>query len=361
MQVQELPRLRLASQAISQPKMGQTLEILRAFVAIQGQDYSQAKWALALRSLSNEAQIETLIEQTHIVRTWLMRGTLHLLALSDLRWMLDLFGQRLLQQRAGRHRDLELDDATFVRSRSLLEQALSGGKRLDRRTLLALLEGEGISTAGQRGIHILQQISLQKVICQLNAAKNNPLFVLIDEICPPEDPLPNDEALQRLALNYFRSRGPATLQDFVFWSSLPLTACRRALERVASQLQSYTIDELTYWMDRDLDPSLSEHDTLYLLPGFDEYLLGYGKREAVLDPRYAKQVVPGGNGVFFPIIVKQGAVVGTWKRSLKKDILSITTDAFEPTSQIDQAALQAAADRYASYLALATPAQLATN
>lgn len=358
MQVQELIKLRLASQAISQPRLAQPLESLRRLVAIQGQDYTQAKWAIGLRSATNEAQIEALIDQTQIVRTWLMRGTLHMLALSDLRWMLGLFAERLLHQRGRRHRELELDDATFVRSRSIVEQALSDAKRLDRRSLLALFEAEGISTAGQRGIHILQQISLQGVICQLNAAKNNPLFVLIDEISPPEDPLPNDQAMQRLALGYFRSRGPASLQDFVFWSSMPITACRRALESIASQLQSRSIGEQTYWMDRELEPSEPQPDSFYLLPGFDEYLLGYGQREAVLDPQHANQVVPGGNGVFFPIIVQQGKVVGTWKRSLKKDLLSVTTQAFEPSSQIEQATLQTAADHYASYLGLASPAQI---
>lgn len=356
MSVQELASLRLASQAISKPKTQQPLEILRSLGAIQGQDYAQAKWAIALRSAVNEQEIEDLIDQTQIVRTWLMRGTLHMLALSDLRWMLGLFAERLLQQRARRHRELELDAATFVHSRSIIEQALSGGKRLDRRTLLAMLEAEGIVTSGQRGIHILQQVSLQGVICQLNAAKNNPLFVLIDAICPPEDPLSNDEAMQRLALNYFRSRGPATLQDFTFWSNLPITATRRALESVSSQLQSRTFNDQTYWLDRELELSGSNPDALYLLPGFDEYLLGYGQRDAVLDPSHANKVVPGGNGVFFPIIVYRGRVVGTWKRSVKKDQLSITPQAFEASNQIEQAALQSAADHYAHYLGLTSPA-----
>lgn len=358
MSVQELACLRLASQAISRPQSEQPLEILRRLVAIQGQDYGHAKWAIGLRSAVNEQQIEALIEQTQIVRTWLMRGTLHMLALSDLRWMLGLFAERLLQQRGRRHRELELDQATFTRSRSIIEQALSGGKRLDRRSLLALLEAESIVTSGQRGIHILQQVSLQGVICQLNAAKNNPLFALIDEICPPEDPLPSEEAMQRLALSYFRSRGPATLQDFITWSGMPITAARRALESVASQLQSRTIDEQTYWFDRELDPVGSKPDALYLLPGFDEYLLGYGQRDAVLDPSHANHIVPGGNGVFFPIIVYRGRVVGTWKRSLKKDQLNLTPQVFEASDQIEQAALQSAADHYARYLGLTSPAQI---
>jgi len=59
-------------------------------------------------------------------------------------------------------------------------------------------------------------------------------------------------------------------------------------------------------------------ESAHLLPGFDEYLLGYSDRSAVLDPADAQRICPGGNGMFSPTMVIDGHVTGTWKRTFKK-------------------------------------------
>jgi len=87
-----------------------------------------------------------------------------------------------------------------------------------------------------------------------------------------------------------------------------------------------------------------------LLPGFDEYILGYGKRDAVLDPAHASAICPGGNGVFYPTIVSNGRVVGTWKRVLKKTNVQITPSPFQPLSELEGGAFALAADRYIAFL-----------
>lgn len=92
--------------------------------------------------------------------------------------------------------------------------------------------------------------------------------------------------------------------------------------------------------------------TAYLLPGFDEYLLGYKDRSVVLDPTHATKVVPGGNGIFKPIIVIDGRVVGTWKRTFKKDRVAIALQPFNALSEAEARAVAAAAERYGTFVNL---------
>ena len=113
-----------------------------------------------------------------------------------------------------------------------------------------------------------------------------------------------------------------------------------------------TIADRAYWMARDL-PALNTGTTAaYLLPGFDEYLLGYSDRSAVLDPAYAQRICPGGNGMFSPTLVIDGVVTGTWKRTFKGGAVVIETTPFRPLTPAESAALSAAADRYGEFLGL---------
>jgi hypothetical protein len=78
---------------------------------------------------------------------------------------------------------------------------------------------------------------------------------------------------------------------------------------------------------------------VFLLPGFDEYLLGYKDRGAVLAAEHAPRIAPGGNGVFRPMIVSGGRIVGTWQRTAA----GVSTDPFTALKRTDTKAIEAAA------------------
>ncbi len=342
---------RLHQQRISQPDFETPGAVLGWFGAIQGQDYTGAKWSLGLRLPgSTDADIEGAIADKIILRTWLMRGTLHLVTAADLRWIQELVAPRMLASLARRHQELELDEATFARSNDLLLKALEGGQTLDRAQLLDMLEANGISTKGQRAPHLLQKASLDGLICQGAAPKSNPLYMLLDEATPERNPLGREEALAKIALCYFTSRGPATVQDFAGWLGLPIGEARIGLETVKAQLVEANIDGQIYWCV----PAAAEAaaPATYLLPGFDEYILGYKDRSAVLEPQHAGKICPGGNGVFFPTIVIDGQVVGVWKRTLKKDKVIITLEPFNPLTESERDSIAAAVPRYGEFLGL---------
>ena len=315
----------------------QPAEVVAWLGAIQAQDYAGAKWSIGLRlPNTTDAQVEQAVANRSIVRTWLMRGTLHIVAAKDIRWTLSLIASRNIGASALRARQFDLDDAIFGRCRDLFAKALEGGKQLTRDEMYALMEQAGIATGGQRGYHILWRLAQEGLIC-LSAEQT---FALLDEWIPAPKPMDRDGALAELVKRYFFSHGPATLADFARWTGLTLADGKAGLAAVGAQL----VHEGGYWMSPDLDVSARG---VYLLPGFDELILGYKDRTASLDAKYEPQICPGGNGVFQPTIVVDGKVVGTWKRAIKKGRLVVTANPFKTLSK---AKLKTPAKHYGRYM-----------
>ncbi|MAS37485.1 MAG: hypothetical protein CL610_26030 [Anaerolineaceae bacterium] len=343
---------RLYHQQIARPRLDTPQAVVGWLGVLQGQDYPGAKWSIGLRLPgSTDAGIEQAIADRQIVRTWVMRGTLHLVAAQDVRWMMDLIGPRILAQMARRYRQLDIDEASVTRSHDVLLKALAGGQQLTRRALFPILEDNGISTAGQRGIHLLQQASLAGLLVQTTVKNNNPLFMRVDDMLPDAKTIPRDAALAELARRYFTSRGPATLKDFAWWTGMLMTDVRAGLEAVKDTLVEAVIDGTSYWLSPDSVPA-SASPTAYAPPGFDEYLLGYKDRDAVLDPQHVFKVVPGKNGIFFPTMVVDGRVVGVWKRTFKKGKVIVTTAPFDPLGEPEMAAFATAVQRYGDFMGM---------
>ena len=347
----EIARLRLHNQLISQSTARTPAEVVAWLGAVQAQDFAGAKWSLALRLPgATEATIEQAIRDKTIVRTWPMRGTLHFVAAADVRWLLPLLAPRIVARTAGRYRQLELDEATFNRSAKVLTRALQGQRRLARPQVYALLEANGISPAGQRGIHIIGYLAQTGLICEGPQEGAQPSFVLLDEWVPPTASLAREEALGRLAQRYFTSHGPATLQDFVWWTGLTMGDARLALQLAQSALTSVTIAGNTYWLAGAISSQLPPLQA-YLLPGFDEFMLGYTDRSAALAPQHRPLLTPT-NGMLSATMVMDGQVVGTWRRTLRKQGVAVELSPFEPLPAGQQELLKSAVARYGAYLGL---------
>ncbi len=358
----EIVALRLVRQGIATPAGGRGRspgEAVAALGAVQGQDYPGSLWSVGLRCPgATEGSVERALAERAIVRTWLLRGTLHLLAPADLRWLLALLAARNLAGNAGRQRQLGLDDAVLARSERLAVRTLEGGRSLTRDSLYELLENAGIATSGQRGYHITWWLAQRGVLCFGPREGRQPTFVLLEEWVPPAPVLSREEALAELARRYFTSHGPATLADFVWWAGLKVADARAGLAAVSTGLAQASVNGTVHWMAeemRDLPAGRSVH----LLPGFDEYLLGYRNRGVALAPDHARRIVPGGNGMFLPTLVVDGRVRGAWKRVIAKGSVAVTASPFEVLGRAETGALAAAAERYGAFLGL--PVKLAVE
>lgn len=348
----DIGALRLNNQQIARTRFHEPEQVLAWLGGIQGQDYPGAKWSIGLRlPNATDADVERAIAGRRIVRTWPMRGTLHFVAAADVRWIMALTSPGNIAGSARRRRNLELDDKTLARCREVFCKVLHGGKQKTRDEMHAALESAGISTSGQRGYHILWNAALHGLICFAATSGKEQTFVLLDEWVAPTQNKTRDEALAELALRYFTSRGPATIQDFIWWSGLSAAEARAGLEAIKSRLQQEMVNKQTYWLQPDIVAPKNALNA-FALPGFDEYLLGYKDRSAVLDAAHAERVCPGGNGVFASTIVINGCVVGTWKRTIRKAAIEIVATPFIALSKGERHAFNEAAERYAAFMGL---------
>ena len=374
----DITLLRLANQQITDHPSKTPREVVAALGAMQAQEYRSALWAIGLRLPGTcEADIERAVASAAIVRTWALRGTLHFVASADVRWVRELLAPRIIAARAYRRRRLEIDDLTLARSRDLFANALSHGKLLARDEMVDLLQSAGIETTGQRGIHILSHLSLEGLLCQAAVADKRTggtgrreMFALLAEWVPDARAMNREDSLAELARRYFGSHGPATLQDFVWWSGLTVADARVGIELAKPGLASEKNGSekngaAVYWVPTRSSSSsqasappptgqartraaASDAPVLCLLPGFDEYVLGYKDRGIALDADTYQRVIPGdngGNGVFRPTIMLDGRAIGTWRLGSKSKAATVV-DLFSPLDAATSRSLTEALRRY---------------
>jgi hypothetical protein len=351
--VQRLAARRLRQQRIGHNPFASAAEAVRWFGAVQAQDYLGALWAVGLRTRgASETSIEHAFAERTIVRTWPLRGTLHFVAAEDARWMLDLCAPRTLARNAQRlKREHGIDGGVVARSRKVLTDALQGGGCLSRPELYRRLDGARIATAAGRGLHLLWWHANEGFICLGPRAGKQQTFVLMDEWLPATPPRSREDSLAELARRYFTSHGPATVRDFAWWSGLAAADALLALEMVAKELLSLTVDGQTYWQAADSTLTRAGRGC-HLLPAYDEYTVAYEDRTAIMSAEVAARA-DSGHGIFHPPIVIVGQIAGTWSRTLQKDAVAITCRLFAPVDRRRRMqALAKAAQRYAKFLGL---------
>lgn len=357
--VSRIAQLRLQRQRIAGTKFASPAEAVSWLGAMQAQDYAAALWAIGLRTRdATLAQVEQAIAERRIVRTWPMRGTLHFLAAEDVRWMSALMAPRVIANNKSRlQREFDLDDAVLARCRKTLVKALRDGQRLTRSEAYAKLEEAGISTVRQRGIHITGRLAQEGLLCLGPRADKQPTFVLLDEWIPDSRTMEREQALAELARRYFHSHGPATAQDFAWWSGLTVKDVQLAIELAAADLAQEIIGGRLY-LHSGVEPESAEDVSgdPHLLPSFDEYLVAYKDRSEAVEARFSQQVI-GINGLFNAGIVVGGRIVGTWKRSIDKAGVTVELSPFRALLKKELKSLEKAARRYGDFIGL--PVQLA--
>lgn len=361
----DLIRLRLASQRISGDGTASATPSVRHLLALQAQDFAAACWAVGLRTRGSRlSDVISALDDGEIVRSWPMRGTLHMVAAEDLGWILSLTSARMLASTVTRRRQLELDEQTLSRARDLVIGALGGGRRLGRSELMTLFEASGITTGGQRGYHLLWYLAQTGLVCWGPTHRNQQAMVLLDEWVASPRRLEPDEALREFVLRYFSGHGPATLKDFAWWSKTTVADATKGLALAADELSELVVDGTSYWMARaeaDTTPSKvpGGKRSVYALPGFDEYLLGYQDRSLVLADEFAPRIVPGNNGVFQATIVAGGRVVGTWRRTQGSRETALSAELFGDALAWQHRGFGRAATRYGRFLGMPATVTLA--
>ena len=314
---------RMASQLLPEPAES-TLQAAEHMLVFQSQDFAAGRYGLAQRSAAQESrqQVDALFTQGQLVRSWTMRGTLHICVAEDLRWLVRASRERTLRSAAARLRGLQIDAQVIDQAAGVVSAHLRECGQASRTALFSALNRHGIETDQQRGLHLLQVLALDGLICQGPIPDDAKVvaqdFVLVDQWIARlrEEEHPLEELLRR----YLSSHGPATLRDAAWYAGQTLSAVRTAAEALGDQLLSAGHDERgeDYWV---MAGSLAHHELetpqrtrlpLRLLGPFDEYYLGYANRSLAADEQMAQQILPGKNGMFLPFWLEQGRAARLW-------------------------------------------------
>jgi hypothetical protein len=333
MKLTDISNFRLINQQIATPKFRSIKDITNWMGALQSQDFSMSKWAVGIRLInSTDKMIETAFERGEILRTHLLRPTLHLVSAENIRWLLNLTAPGIKARLESRYKELDLTESLFTKCNNIIQDSLKGENHLTREELITTLAKAKVPVENQRAYHILVKSELDGITCSGMIKGGKQTYALLDERVPKAKDFTKEEALKKIAGIYFTSHGPATLQDFKWWSGLSITDAKNALEIAKPSLASEKIGSEIYWLSNSFDYSKSENTDTHLLPAFDEFLISYKDRTASVPLIYQKKTVSD-NGIFWPIIVINGQVRGLWKRTIKRDKIMIETELFGPVDK----------------------------
>jgi hypothetical protein len=344
----DIPSIRLRNQLLSASKFTTAKEVVSHFGAIQAQDYPMAKWAVGVRLPgSAEIDIEKALDTGELVRTHVLRPTWHLAAAEDIHWMLMLTAKSIIRAMGSANRQLGLDDKIIGKSMEIIGTTLEGNNHQTRDALMKRLNEAGIETHSFRGLHIMLHAECVALVCNGIRSGKDHTYALMSERIANAKTLTKEEALAELAKRYFTSHGPATIRDFTWWSGLPAADSRTALELVKKEMTSVEHDGLAYWFfDHGIEIKIPK--TL-LLPAFDEYLIAYKDRSASIRQEHAPHAFTT-NGIFKPLIVTDGQVGGTWKRTIKKDKVIIEPNFFGKATKADRNEFAREAEKYGAFI-----------
>ena len=354
MNASEILKLRLYNTGLSHSPFKSAADAVSHLGAVQAQDFAAAKWALGLRiEDSTDEDIEKAFNEGAILRTHVMRPTWHFVVPEDIRWMLELTAPRVKTLLAHYNRKLELDDALLARSNAAIVQALQSHTYLTRQELKAILAKIGIETDVQRLAHIITWAELEGLICSGPRHGKQFTYALLEERVAKVEKLSREQALAKLALNYFTGHGPAQLKDFSWWSGLAVKDAKDALDLIKSELEQATFDGKTYWFPTGTNLTAPKSASAFLLSIYDEYTIAYKDRSDISEALDIERMISRGNSLT-AVIILNGKVAGTWNKALKKNAVEIRLNPFRNLDKDEQEALESEVARYGKFVGIPT-------
>lgn len=337
---------RLVAQGLGDDRARDAHDAVAGALAIQAQDTRASRLGVRARCEGVTAAdvVRACSQERTLVRTWAMRGTLHMVAAEDVRWLVALTGPPTIRRDARRRAQLGLDDALCARALDALPEVLAGGP-LTRAELVDGLRGRGVPVPaeGQAPAHLVLLAAASGIVCRgPDRADERPTYVLLDDWLGPAPPPDRDAALARLARRYRAAYGPSDVRDLAYWSGLPAPDARRAWELAGPPTE---------------DPGPDAPLPCRLLPAFDGVLLGHRDRTPLLAARHAGRVAVG--GVIRPTAVAGGRVVATWRLERRRDGVVVHLSPFGPLPRGARAALRAEAEDVGRFVGAAARMEVA--
>lgn len=346
-----IPLLRLLGQQLITPQFSNPEELVDWMGAMQAQNIQSAKWAIGLRLKSSKiGQVEDAINNGTIVRTHIMRPTWHFVAGKNIRWLQELNRKKneRLSQGFLKTTGIYISPNDYHKSFDAIEKALRGNKSLTLNELTPLIKEHGLPATQRHLQGYLWGAEYNGIVCSGAIRGNQNTYSLIEEHVKPENPISHEEALAKISQKYFISHAPATLDDFVWWSGLNKSEAKLGIELIKAELYSEVWKDKTWLLHQNCRQHSKATDTISLLPAFDEYLLGYKDRTDIIPIEHYSKAFTN-NGIFFPVIMHQGQLIGNWNLKKSSKTPSFDYSYFNSHTMIEDNLIKKATERYLNF------------
>jgi hypothetical protein len=344
---ESVARTRMVGLGLWRPSATDPKGVVERLVAMQAQEHAYARWSVAQRCHASASVVDAAFDAGDLIRTHVLRPTWHYTSPTDLRWLLALTARRLEAACARRYDELELDARTLRRATAVIADAVAAAPAT-RRELADELQRRRIPPGGQRMPHLLFHAELQMVVCSGPMRGKEHTYVPFDDRVPAGTTFTEEEALAELARRWFTTRGPASINDFRWWSGLPAAQARAALGAVAPELSSYEHGDRTYWFaELPRSPRAPQVD---LVQCYDETIISYTETRDVLATPEVSFLVPRSIDGFTHVLLCDGRLAGHWRVQRLRDGVEIETRLARSFDAREQAALDAAVTRYDEFL-----------
>ena len=352
MTLAEIRLRRLLNQQIVATTFTKPEEIVHWMGAMQAQEFTMAKWAIGLRLQgSTEKQIEDAFNQGRILRTHLLRPTWHFVSPFDIRWLLLITAPQILARNKYYLAKAELNEKILRRTNHLLSKELENNQYKTRTQLQEVLASNKIKAEGMRLAYIMMQAELDGVICSGPRIGNQFSYALLEERALPAKKIEMKEALGRLVNRFFASRGPATVQDFVYWSNMTVKQAREGLELLDKQFVKEKFGEQEYFFIPSEIKNEKYYQRSFLMPDYDEYGMSYKDKSFMAHKRWVLSKKSDNSIPHY--LIMDGVVVGTWKLHKKTEgrnkITVLDVEYGVPLSKAKQKEADKLSERYFSF------------
>ena len=320
-------------------------EVVDYMGAMQAQDYRMMRWAVAMRTQKPSMSVfKKAFDDGNIIRLHLMRGTWQLVSAENYWWLLDLFAPRAISVIKGwmRSNKIEISEKELIKIREMIALEAEDKGSVTKEDIVRALKEKDIELNDRCLSYHIRLAELAGTICSGELLPNKTTYALASSRIKPTNSIERDEALKRIARLYFKSRQPATFEDFVWWSGLTITDCRKAIHLLGDYLHQQKLFGEEFYLTDDCKVHSSYQEEYQLIPSYDEYLISYKSRHLVLSSEY-KHKAHNNNGIFQPIIAHQGVICGNW---------SPNSDDLQPKFFLEEHSgnLRKEIDRYKNFL-----------
>ena len=338
--------IRLLNQQLVAPQFSDPAQVVSHMGAIQAQEYRMMRWAVAMRTRKPSARaFMAAFDDGRIIRLHLMRGTWQLVSADDYWWMLDLCAPKAIAVTRGwmSSNRISIPEKEQMDIRDILAQTAADKGSVTKEDFVQALDEREIRMDAHRLSYHIRMAELTGKLCSGDLLPMKATYALTADKVGPRNAIDRDEALMRFARNYFRSRQPATLEDFVWWSGLNIGDCRRGIALLGNTIHAEKWKGREFYMMDDCRTRGFRTGKCLLIPPYDEYLIGYKSRDIVLPTEHTHRA-HNNSGIFQPIIAHDGIICGNWA-PFKDDCQAAFFD-----GAYDESALQSAWQIYKRYL-----------